>query len=393
MNEMIRVKKFLREAEIFQRAFPFYFQPNTHQTSVSITIGDKELINFCTFSYLGLSDHPEVIAAAKHALDIWGVGNHGTRCLGGNLHIYTEVETKLQQITGKEKAVLFNSGYLANLATIQCLMQTGGVVYSAQKNHASIEDGLMLARGRVETFHHRKLNELDQQLAQEDPKTFKLIVSDSVFSMAGDVVDLPKLIALRERHPNTMIMLDEAHSIGVLGESGRGIEEYHHVPPHQGADILMGSLSKAIPGNGGYIAGSARLMTYLRYNLRPTIFSAGLPGATAAATHQALCLLERDGKKLGERLQANLALLRRLLREANIPHDASPSPITTIFVGDLRRVFEMATACYHQGLHVLPVFFPAVPKGAERLRITISARHTEEHIRQGVAILQSVGAS
>lgn len=384
----IRVKKYLAKAREFQKRFPSYFEPNTAQDATSITKCGKKVINFCTFSYLGLSKDKEILKAVQRGAELWGVGNHGTRHLGGNLQVYTDIEKKLQIITGKDKALLFNSGYLANLATIQSIMKCGGIIYSARKNHASIEDGLRLANARIVYFDHRNLEELDKKIANETNAGVILIIVDSVFSMDGDIIDLPRLLAIRNRYKNIIVMLDEAHSIGVLGNRGRGIEEHFNISPEKGADILMGSLSKAIPGNGGYIAGEGELVSYLSLAIRPIIFSAGLTGPSAEATYRALSIFERQGEVLCANLRKNIEFLRHELIKNQLPFTGTVSPITTILVGSLDGVFDISERAFREGVQVLPVFFPAVSRNTEKLRLTISASHTFSEIEYGVKALR-----
>jgi len=392
MNTPIKIRKLLKKREAYGAKYPFYFLPISKQGDTHIEIADKKLLNFCTFSYLSLGSRPEVINAQKNALDNWGAGNHGTRMLGGNLNIYSELETKLAEFTGKEKALLFNSGYMANMAVIQSIM-TGrhDVVYSANKNHASINDGLELVRNsQIKHFDYDDLDDLEERISKENPDVLKLIVADSIFSMDANIIDLPKLLEIRSKVPNVLIMLDEAHSIGVLGQNGQGIEQYFNIPPSEGVDILTGSLSKAIPGNGGYIAGSEKILTFLRYSARPIIFSTSLSGPSVTASYQALTLLQAEGSDLCKSFHQKIRFLRDELKRIGVECEHSFSPISTVMIGNEEKAFSIAQQCYEKGLHILPVAFPAVARGTERLRITISVNHSFEMIKEGVEILSEV---
>lgn len=363
--------------------------PVEGQEGVWIEQQGKKLLNFTSFSYLGLYDHPEIKQAAKDAIDEWGVGLQGTRLLGGNISLYNLLEDSFRIFLKKEAALLFQSGYAANVATIQSLMKRGDVIFCAKKNHASILDGCRISKAEIILFDHKDMSKLKQMIAAVSPESLKLIVVDSVFSMDGDLVDLPALLEIRDIIPNTLVMLDESHSLGVVGASGRGLEEYFGIPTHKGADLVMASLSKAIPGNGGILAGDREVIRYLRFQTRHTIFSSGLPPATVAATIQALRILEREGKERIDLLNQRVWYLRKRLQEIGIVCHHSPSPITSILINQEKRAFEIARRCHSKGLFVFPVVFPAVARGLERLRLTITLQHTEKDIDKGVEILAS----
>ena len=228
--------------------------------------GDQRKLNFCTYSYLGLLGHPRIQAAAASALERYGTGTHGVRLLGGNLDLHESLEARIAVFFKRDAALTFSSGFVTNLAVIAALVGKGDYVFSDSRNHASIVDGCRLSGADVIRFTHNDMDDLSARLRCLPEQTRKLIVVDGVFSMDGDIAPLEALIALRDEVPNTLLMVDEAHSLGVLGRHGRGIEEHFDCVGQ--IDVLMGTLSKAIPAQGGYIAGSQDLVTFLRYNAR-----------------------------------------------------------------------------------------------------------------------------
>lgn len=385
-----KIKRFNSKYGEYTRIAPFYFYPIQGQSDTLIDVHNKTLLNFTTFSYLGLIHHPQIIQAAQEGMEQFGVGLQGTRMLGGNLSIYGETEEALAKFFRRDNALLFQSGFMANLATIQALTDRTSLVYCAKKNHASILDGCQISKAQTIFFDHKNLDHLHELLSQADSKAFKLIVVDSVFSMDGDLVDLPRLLEIRDRYQNTMLMIDESHSLGTIGATGRGIEEHYNLPQGRGADLIMASLSKAIPGNGGIIAGNKGVIRYLRYQARSIMFSSSLPAACAATTKAAIDILVHEGHTMVPRLWKNVSHLRACLQSQGISCEDLHSPITSIMIGDEELAFKVAQECFDAGLYVLPVAFPAVSKGKERLRITITVNHTLEQIQAGCEILGAV---
>ncbi len=385
-----KIKRFNSKYEEYTQIAPFYFYPVQGQSDTLIDVNNKILLNFTTFSYLGLIHHPQIIQAAQQGMEQFGVGLQGTRMLGGNLSIYGEAEEVLAKFFRRDNALLFQSGFMANLATIQALTDRTSLVYCAKKNHASILDGCQISKAQTIFFDHKDLDHLHGMLSQADCNVFKLIVVDSVFSMDGDLIDLPRLLEIRDRYPNTMLMVDESHSLGTIGATGRGIEEYYNLSLGIGADLIMASLSKAIPGNGGVIAGNKNVIRYLRYRARAIMFSSSVPASSAATTKAAIDLLAYEGHTLVPQLWNNVSHLRTCLLSQGISCEDIHSPITSIMIGDEKLVFQVAQGCFDAGLYVLPVAFPAVTKGKELLRITITVNHILEQIQAGCEILGAV---
>lgn len=348
-------------------------------------------LNFCTYSYLGLLGHPRIEKAARTAIARYGTGTHGVRLLGGNLELHEALESRIAGFFEREAAITFSSGFMTNLAVIATLMCKGDHVLCDKRNHASIVDGCRLSGAEVTRFRHNDMANLEKRLCCLPDGSRKLIVVDAVYSMDGDIAPLEALISLRDRYPNTMLMVDEAHSLGVLGERGRGIEE--HFGCIGQIDVLMGTLSKTIPAQGGYIAGSRELITFLRYNARGFVFSAALSPATAAAALAALQLIESEGQSRRARLMSNVGHFVGRLREAGFNVGNTASAIVPILLGSEALAFEMARRCNLEGLYAMPVAHPAVPKGTERLRLNVTCDHRREDLDFAVAVLIRTRAS
>jgi glycine C-acetyltransferase len=355
-----------------------------------ISEGARKL-NFCTYSYLGFLGHPRIEEAASAAIARYGTGTHGVRLLGGNLELHEALEARIAALFEREAAITFSSGFMTNLAVISTLVGKGDHVLSDERNHASIVDGCRLSGAEITRFRHNDMADLERHLQRLPDDSRKLIVVDAVYSMDGDIAPLEVLIALRNRHPNALLMVDEAHSLGVLGYRGRGIEE--HFGCIGQIDILMGTLSKTIPAQGGYIAGSLELVTFLRFNARGFVFSAALPPATAAAALAALELIEGEWKLRRARLMSNVTYFVGRLREAGFDVGNSASAIVPVLLGSEALAFEMARRCNLEGLYAMPIVCPAVPKGAERLRLNVTCDHRREDLDLAVDVLIRTRAS
>jgi len=384
------VESFAKKAMKYKDKFSFYFEEVQKQESSHITLADQRLLNFCTYSYLALIDHPNVVNGAMKALIKFGCGTHGVRLLGGNLSIYRELERTIARFCQRDEAMVLTSGFLTNQTVIRALVRPGDVIYCEARNHASIIDGCKLANAEVKTFKHNDVDSLMQNLQAEDDDRRKLIVADAVFSMDGDILDLPVYLKIRDSIKNTYLMVDEAHSIGVLGNNGRGIEEHFHIDPDKGIDIKMGTLSKAIPGNGGFISARSELIEFLRFHTRGYIFTATLSPITAGAAIAALNVIENEGETRLKTLWRNVNHLRARLAERGIVTTASRSPITGVLIGDEELAFAVAQACFDRGVFVMPVAYPAVARRSERIRMNVTCNHTLQQIDTAVEVLSDV---
>ena len=348
-------------------------------------------LNFCTYSYLGLLRHPRIQQAAKDAIEQYGTGTHGVRLLGGNLEVHEALEAKIAAFFGRQAAITFSSGFMTNLAVIAALVGRGDHVLCDKLNHASIVDGCHLSGAQIARFRHNDMADLARRLRGLPDDARKLIVVDAVFSMDGDIAPLAELIALRDQHPNTILMVDEAHSLGVLGACGKGVEEHFDCVGQ--IDVLMGTLSKTVPAQGGYIAGSRELIGYLRFAARGFVFSAALPPATAAAALAAFEVIESEGPSRRARLMDNVHYFIERLRASGFDLGRTASAIIPILLGSETLAFEMARRCNQEGLYAMPVAHPAVPRGAERLRMNVSCDHRREDLDYAVRVLERVRAS
>jgi glycine C-acetyltransferase len=366
-----------RTQRVKARDLYYYLQPIEEIDGAWVYTEGQRKLMFATYSYLGLLKHPRIIAAAQAASEKYGAGTHGVRILGGTLDLHTKLEARIAQFTGRQDSIVYSSGYVTNLATVSTLVGRGDWVISDRWNHASIVDGCLLAQGTFKRFRHNDMEDLERMLRQAPATTGKLVVADAVFSMDGDVFNLPAAVELCRRY-NARLMIDEAHSLGVLGATGHGIEEYFNMP---GAiDIHMGTLSKTIPGVGGYIAGDYKLINYLRHSARGFIFSAAIAPSVTAAILAAFDVLEEEGMALNRILKRNVEKFIGGLQTAGFDTGLTCTPIVPIMVRTEERAMLMTKYCQDHSVFVLPVLPPAVPEGAARLRANVTAAHTSEDI-------------
>ncbi len=339
--------------------------------------GRGEMIMLGGYSYLGLIGHPKINQAAQEAIERYGTGTYGVRLLAGTLDLHSELERKIAEFKGTADAVTFSSGYVTNLATISALLRKGDVVICDKLNHASIVDGCLLSLAKFVRFRHNDMEHLEYRLASADPSARKLVVVDAVFSMDGDVIDLPEVSRLCRQY-GAYLMVDEAHSIGVLGKTGHGIEE-HFGLPNDTVDIKMGTLSKTIPSAGGYVAGSDELCQFLKHEARGFIFSAALPPASAAAALAALEVIEEEPER-SQRLQRNYFHFSDQLRAAGFDLLQTETAIIPIMCFELEKAALLAHYCQQRGIFVQAIVAPVVPEGQARLRSTVCATHTLEDL-------------
>lgn len=331
-----------------------------------------EMIMLGSYSYLGLIGHPEINAAAKAAVDHYGTGTHGVRLLAGSLTLHNELEARIAAFKQTEEAITFSSGYVTNLATISSLLRKGDTIICDKLNHASIVDGCLLAMAKFVRFRHNDMDHLEKRLREADPDGRKLVIADAVFSMDGDIINLPEVVRLCRQY-GAYLMIDEAHSIGVLGETGHGIEEHFALPPDC-IDIKMGTLSKAVPSAGGYVAGNHQLIQFLKHEARAFIFSAAIPPASAAAAKAAFDVIEAEPWRV-KKLQENYTHFANRLRQAGFDLLFTETAIVPVICGSTSRAASLAKYCQDHGIFVQAVVAPVVPEGLARLRACVSAAH------------------
>jgi 8-amino-7-oxononanoate synthase len=383
IRAMVERVSYLKSNDLY-----FYNLPSTElRGGARSVVNGREMTIFASYSYLGLIGHPRINAAAKAAVDQYGTGTHGVRTLAGSLAIHNELEETIAAFKHREAAVTYSSGYVTNLTVISTLMGRGDYVLSDKINHASIVDGCLMSGAEFRRFRHNDMDDLEHRLQQIPSDSARLVIADAVFSMDGDIIDLPKLVALCRKY-NAWLMIDEAHSTGVLGKSGRGIEE--HFDMLGSVDILMGTLSKTIPSVGGYVAVSQDVATYLRHASRGYIFSAALPPAQAAAANEAFKVILDEPWRV-EKLNANTRQFINGLKSAGFDTLLTETAIVPVICGDDEKAFTMTRLCQHNDIFVLPVVSPAVPQGLARLRATVIATHEPDEIDRAIEVITQAG--
>lgn len=338
------------------------------------TVDPSKVKIFCSNDYLGLSKHPEVIKAAMKATQKYGTGAGASRLVCGNLPIHEELENKIAKFKGREAAIVFPTGYMANLGAISALTNENDTIIIDRLNHASIIDACKLSKAKLQVYKHADMESLELVLSRSVKFEKRLIVTDSVFSMDGDIAPLPQIVKLAKKY-NAITMIDEAHATGTIGETGRGHEE--HFDLEGSVAVVMGTLSKALGSQGGFVAGSGELIDYLRNKARSFIYTTALAPASCAAALAALELIESD-IKLVKKLQANSQILK------------SVTPIIPVIIGGAEETMLISAKLLERGYFVSGIRPPTVPQGQSRLRITISATHTKEEILCLASLLQEL---
>lgn len=343
-----------------------------------------QLLNFASYNYLGLSYRPEVIEASIEATRRYGTGASGSPILSGTTALHEELTEKLAAFKGKESALLFPSGYSANLGIIAGVMRAGDLVATDQFAHASIVDGIILSKAQVRYFRHNRGADLERKL--KDFGGRKLVIIEGVYSMDGDLANLPEIVEVCQRN-DARIMIDEAHSCFLFGKNGRGVAE--HFGLDDDIDIHFGTFSKTLGGQGGYVAGSKKLTNYLKGFARAHVFSCALAPGIVAGLIKSLELVQSE-PQLRRRLWENTELMQSYLRERNVDIGDSQSQVIPIMIRDDDRVFEVAEDMIHSGVYLNPVRYPAVGKHRSRLRISVTATHSPSEIREGADIIANV---
>ena len=342
---------------------------------------------YASYSYLGLVGHPRINEAAKRAIDKFGAGTNGVRSLAGTLTMHDELEETIAHFKHSEAAITYSSGYATNLTVISTLMGRGDYVFSDKLNHASIVDGCLMSGAEFRRFRHNDMTHLEGLLRNAPPDVAKLVIADSVFSMDGDIIDLPKMLELCQQY-NAWLMIDEAHSLGVLGKRGTGIEEYFGLGDV--IDIKMGTLSKTIPSVGGYVAAKNEIITYLRHASRAYIFSAALPPAQTAAANEAFKVILDEPWRV-ERLNQNTRQFIGGLKSMGFDTMLTETAIVPVLCGDDDTAFAMTREAQLNDVFVLPVVSPAVPEGLARLRATVTAAHEPSEIERAMDVIGEAG--
>ena len=352
-----------------------------------VTMDGQKVIMLGSNNYLGLTSHPEVKEAAIRATRKYGTGVAGSRLLNGTLDVHVELERRLARFMNREAALVFSTGYQVNLGVLSCLLDRHDVALLDSMDHASIIDGVRLSFGKALKFRHNDAADLGAKLSRIGDDKGKLIVVDGVFSMEGDLAPLPEIVEQKKKH-GARLFVDEAHSLGVFGEHGRGIAE--HFGLEDEVELVMGTFSKSLATVGGFIAGSADVVDYIQHNARAQIFTAAIPPGAVAAVGAALDILEREPERR-QQLWDNTEYMRRELEGLGFQTCGSQSPVIPLLIGEDASTLQMALRLQEEGVFVNPVMTPAVPPGHGVIRTSYMATHKREHLDQALGAIARVG--
>jgi glycine C-acetyltransferase len=352
-----------------------------------VTIEGRRLLNFCANNYLGLANHPRVREAAKKAIDHYGVGPGAVRTIAGTMSLHVELEERLADFKDAETCITFQSGFTANLATIPALVGPGDLIFSDELNHASIIDGCRLSRAEVVRYAHNDVGDLRRAINENPEYRRRLIITDGVFSMDGDIAPLDQICAVAEEH-DIMLMVDDAHGEGVLGRGGRGIVDHFGV--HGRVDVEVGTLSKAFGVVGGLVAGKAIIVEWLRQRGRPFLFSSAMTAPDAAACIEAVNILQ-ESTELIDRLWSNAAVFRKGMQQMGFDTGYSQTPIVPVMLGEASLAQQFSRRLFDAGVFAMAIGFPTVPRGKARIRVMNSAAHSPSDIEIALETFGKVG--
>jgi len=357
------------------------------QAEITVNTG-TDVLNFCANNYLGLANHPALITAAQHAVLDYGFGLSSVRFICGTQDIHKALEARLSDFLGMEDTILYSSCFDANGGLFETLLGAEDGIISDALNHASIIDGIRLCKATRYRYNNNDMQDLEDKLKQAQASRFRLIATDGVFSMDGIVANLPAICDLAERY-DALVMVDDSHAVGFMGEQGRGTHEYHHVMGR--VDIITGTLGKALGGaSGGYTSGKREMVQWLRQRSRPYLFSNTLAPVIAATTLKALDLLASD-PQLIQRVHANSTYFRRGMEQLGFTLVPGEHPIIPVMLGDATLAKTFADEMLKHGIYVIGFSYPVVPQGQARIRTQISAAHTQEHLNKAIAAFAKVG--
>ena len=353
-----------------------------------LVVDGKRALNFCSNNYLGLANHPDIVAAAKKAADEMGVGPGAVRSIAGTMTLHVELEKRLAAFKGVEAAITFQSGFTANLATIPALVGKEDVIFSDKLNHASIIDGCRLSGGKIIAYEHNDPASLEEQIkANLGQFRRALIVTDGVFSMDGDIAPLDKIYEVAQKY-DILLMVDDAHGEGVLGKGGRGIVD--HFGLHGKVDVEVGTMSKAFGVVGGVVAGNAVIIEWLRQRGRPFLFSSAVTVPDAAACLAAIDLLE-DSTQLVDKLWSNAKYFKAEMKSLGFNTGVSETPITPVMLGEAKLAQQFSRELFEAGVFAMALGYPTVPQGKARIRVMISAAHSQGDLDKGLEAFGKVG--
>jgi glycine C-acetyltransferase len=352
-----------------------------------VTINGRKLLNFCANNYLGLANHPRLREAAKQAIDHYGIGPGAVRTIAGTMSLHVELERRLAEFKKAEACITFQSGFSANLATIPALVGREDLIFSDELNHASIIDACRLSRATVIRYSHADVADLRRKLAENPTDGRKLIVTDGVFSMDGDIAPLNEIVAVAEEF-GCLTMVDDAHGEGVLGRGGRGIVD--HFDLHDRVDVEIGTMSKAFGVVGGMVAGRAVIVEWLRQRGRPFLFSSAMTVPDVAACIEATTMLQESEDRVAT-LWDNAALFKEAMQKLGFDTGATQTPIVPVMLGEAPLAQQFSRRLFEEGVFAMAIGFPTVPQGKARIRVMNSAAHSREDLEIGLAAFEKVG--
>jgi 8-amino-7-oxononanoate synthase len=382
-----KCRNFTRAREVQAAGLYPYFKAISRSEDTVVVIEGKERIMMGSNNYLGLTHHPEVLGAARSALERYGSGCTGSRFLNGTLDLHEQLETELAEFLGKESCLVFSTGYQANLGVISGLVGRGDVVFLDKLDHASIVDGAKMSHGETTRFNHGDLAGLERKLQRVPEGTGTMLIVDGVYSMEGDVADLPALLRITQKY-GAALAVDDAHSIGVLGPKGDGTAAHFGVTEE--VDLIVGTFSKSLASIGGFAAGAENIIHYLKHHSRPLIFTAALPPSNTAGVLAALHVMQREPERR-DALWANTRRLQDGLRTLGFDIGPTDTPIVPVLIGPLEKTFLFWRKLFDAGVFTNPVVPPAVPPSQCRLRTSLMATHTDEQIDRALDTFGRLG--
>ncbi len=382
-----KCNKFTRARELQAQGWYPYFKAINSGADSEVEIDGHKLIMIGSNNYLGLTQDPRIKKAAQDAIEKFGSGCTGSRFLNGTLSLHEELEEKLAEFMGAEASLVFSTGFQTNLGTLATIVGKDDVIFADRNNHASIVDGNRLSFGRVVKFKHNNMRDLERLLAASNPNAGKLIVVDGVFSMEGNLIDLPNITKLAKEY-GARVMVDDAHSIGVFGKNGRGTAEHYDL--QDDVDIIMGTFSKSFASLGGFISAKENIIHYIKHHARALIFSASIPPANAASVLAALEIIKKEPERR-EKLWRNVRKMKTAFDEMGFDTCGSESPVIPIVVGKDTDTFVFWKKLFEAGVFTNPAIPPAVPQGKSLIRTSYMATHTEEELNTVLDIFERLG--